>query len=95
MRAVDGYKASNIDASTAAFALRGGKYAVCVEATFGGGSVKLQVLGPIGSTYFSVASGTDFTAAGFATVDLPAGMYRLTIATATAAYANITRIPGE
>jgi len=86
-------KFSNIDASTSAFSLRGGRYAVAVVATFGGGSVKLQALGPDGSTYLSVASGSDFTAAGFAVVDLPPGKYRLTIATATAVYASVVRIP--
>jgi len=91
--ATDGYLASSISASTAAFQLRGGKYAVAAVATFGGGSVKLQALGPDGSTYLSVASATDFSAAGYGTVDLPAGQYRFTIATATAVYASVYRIP--
>jgi hypothetical protein len=57
--------------------------------------VKLQRLGADGSTYLSVSSGTDFTAAGYQTVDLPAGQYRFTIATASAVYASIARVPGE
>lgn len=84
---------ANISASTAAFRLKGGKYAAAAIATFGGGSVKLQVLGPDGSTYLSVASGADFSAAGYATVDLPPGQYRFTIAAATAVYAWIASIP--
>lgn len=84
---------SNISASTAAFALRGGRYAVAALATFGGGSVKLQALGPDGTTFLSVASGSDFTAAGFGAVDLPPGQYRFTIATATAVYASVTSVP--
>jgi hypothetical protein len=96
MRAIDAANlASNVSASTAAFSLRGGKYGVSVVATFGGGSVKLQRLGPDGSTYLSVSSGTDFSANGYATVDLPSGNYRWTIATASAVYAELTRIPGE
>jgi hypothetical protein len=91
--AVDGKTFSNISANTAAFTLLGGKYAVAAIATFGGGSVKLQALGPDGSTYLSVASGTDFTAAGYGTVDLPPGQYRFTIATATAVYASVYRVP--
>lgn len=91
--ATDGNLASNISANSSAFQLRGGKYAVAAVATFGGGSVKLQALGPDGSTYLSVASGTDFTAAGYGTVDLPPGQYRWTVATATAVYASVTRIP--
>lgn len=84
---------SNISASTAAFALLGGKYAIAALATFGGGSVKLQALGPDGSTYLSLSSASDFTAAGGAVVDLPPGQYRFTIATATAVYTSVTRIP--
>lgn len=91
--ATESVKFSDIAASTAAFALRGGKYAVAAVATFGGGSVKLQALGPDGSTYLSVASGTDFTAAGYGVIDLPPGQYRFTIATASAVYASVSRIP--
>ncbi|MGJ5120964.1 hypothetical protein [Bradyrhizobium oligotrophicum] len=91
--ATDGASVSNVSASSSAFALRGGKYGVNAVATFGGGSVKLQILQADGSSYVSVSSATDFTAAGYGTVDLPPGQYRFTIATATAVYANVTRIP--
>ena len=37
---------------TFGFALLGGKYAVAVVAAFGGGSVKLQALGPDGKIHF-------------------------------------------
>jgi hypothetical protein len=84
---------SNIAATTAAFVLKGGKYLVEALATFGGGSVKLQALGPDGSTWLSVSSATDFSAAGAATVDLPQGQYRFTIATASAVYASASGIP--
>ena len=94
-RARDSQAFSNISASTAGFQLVGGKYGTDVVATFGGGSVKLQRLAADGSTYLSVSSGTDFTAAGYQTIDLPAGQYRFTIATATAVYASIARVPGE
>jgi hypothetical protein len=89
----DGAAFTGISANTAAFQLKGGKYAAAAVATFGGGSVKLQALGPDGSTFLSVSSGTDFAAAGYATVDLPPGQYRFTIATATAVAANVYRIP--
>lgn len=82
---------SNISASTAAFTLKGGKYAVAVVATFGGGSVTLQGLAFDGTTFVTVLAA--FTAAGFATVDLPPGQYRLTIATATAVFASVTSVP--
>lgn len=84
---------SGLAATPAPFALRGGKYAVAAIGTWGGGSAKLQTLGPDGSTYLSVSSGTDFSANGYGVVDLPPGMYQLTIATATAVSATITRIP--
>ena len=89
----DTQKFSNIAATTSAFPLLGGKYALAAVATWGGGSVKLQVLMPDGSTYLSVASGTDLTANGFTTLDLPPGQYRLTIATATAVYASVVAVP--
>jgi hypothetical protein len=84
---------SNIAASTAAFLLKGGKYAIAALATFGGGSVKFQGLGPDGATFLSVSSATDFTAAGAATVDIPPRQYRFTILTATAVYASASSIP--
>ena len=84
---------SNIAANTAAFALKGGKYAVNVVATFGGGSVKLQALAADGSTFLSVSAATDFAAAGYANVDLPPGQYRFTVATATAVFANACSVP--
>jgi hypothetical protein len=84
---------TTISATTAAFPLTGGKYAASATATFGGGSVKLQTLLADGSTWQSVSSVTDFTAAGFGTVDLPPGQYRFTIATATAVFCAVTRVP--
>ena len=86
---------SNIAASTAAFKLGGGRYGVDAVATWGGGSAKLQRLAGDGSTYLSVSSATDFGANGYATVDLTAGVYRFTIATATAIYLQLARIPSE
>ena len=94
-RARDSQAFSNISASTAPFTLAGGRYGADAVATFGGGSVKLQRLLGDGSTYASVSSATDFTAAGYGTADIPAGQYRFTIATATAVYASIARVPGE
>ena len=50
---------SNISATTAAFPLKGGTYGVAVQATFGGGSVKLQIQAADGSTYLSVSSASE------------------------------------
>lgn len=90
-RVVDGLLATD----QTAFNLEGGLYGITVQATFGGGSVKLQKQCPDGTTYVSVASATDFSAAGYSTVSIPKGIYRFTIATATAVQAAIDRIPGE
>lgn len=87
----DGTSFSNIAATTAAFVLRGGLYGVTVTATFGGGSVTLQRLAADGSTY--VTALTAFTAAGYSTVYLPSGTYKVAVTTATAVYVDITTVP--
>jgi hypothetical protein len=81
---------SNIAATTAAFTLAAGNYGVTVHATFGGGSVTLQRLSADATTYITCL--TAFTADGYASVSLPSGSYRLTVATATGIYADITVI---
>jgi len=82
---------SNIGATTAAFQLSGGKYAIMAAAT-GSGTMGLQILGPDGSTF--IAAHTAFAAVtGFVVVDLPPGQYKFVIATFTAVYATICRIP--
>lgn len=95
MRATDSVLFSNIAATTSAFILYGGYYKFAVVATWGGGSVKLQLLGP-NSTWLEVdATNTSFTADGHGNAALPPGQYRLLVATATAIYASIVRIPGD
>jgi len=81
---------SNISATTAAFNLEAGNYGVTVTATFGGGSVTLQRLAADASTYVTCL--TAFTAAGYATQLLPAGTYKVAVATATGVYIDITSI---
>lgn len=80
----------NISATTAAFALIGGKYMLTCSATFGGGSVTLQTLPADGSTWLTAA--TAITAAGTAVVDLPPGQFRFAVATATAVYVSVVGI---
>jgi hypothetical protein len=82
---------SNIAATTAAFTLRGGKYLVSANAT-GAGSMGLSMLSPDGVTFNAVH--TPFAAVtGFAVADLPPGSYKFVIATFTAVYASICRVP--
>lgn len=81
---------SNISATTAAFTLRGGLYGVTVHATWGGGSVTLQRLATNAATYVTVL--TAFSADGYATVSVPQGIYKITVATATAIYVDVSSI---
>jgi hypothetical protein len=87
----DGVSFTGLSADTAAFYVLGGRYAVAVDATFGGGSVTLQILMPDGTTYVSILPA--FTAAGAATVDLPPGSYKFDIVTATAVQGFVVRVP--
>ncbi len=95
MRAVDGKHFSNISATTAVFQLNGGAYTIDTVATWNStGTVTLERLGPDGSSYLTAA--TAISADGVATgLVLPPGTYRFAIATATAVYVSITRVPGE
>jgi hypothetical protein len=62
-----------------------------VEATFGGGNVQLQLLGPDGSTWLAV--GRAITSNGFSSQALPPGQYRIAITTATGVFAALTSVP--
>ena len=90
-RAQDGHTESNISATTSSFRLDGGRYGAEFTATWGGGSVTLQKLGPDGSTYVTAMNA--WTANGTALGDLPMGDYRLAVATATAVYVRLRRVP--
>jgi hypothetical protein len=79
---------ANISATTSAFNLRGGKYAIAATAT---GTMGLQMVGPDGTTLVPVH--TVFAATiGYAAVDLPPGQYKFFIATFTAVYVSISQI---
>lgn len=73
------------------FTLRGGKYWIETGST-GTGTIDLKKLGPDGTTY--TARITQITAtAGQQTIELPPGTYQWVVATFTANYLEITRIP--
>lgn len=90
---------SNVSAATLTadtFSLEGGAYVVDAVATWGGGSVALQRMGPNGTTWLSLGSSAALTADSVTdTLALPPGLYRLNAATASAIYATISRVPGE
>lgn len=81
----------NIAATTAAFRLAGGKYAVAANGA-GAGTMGLQMVSPDGSTLIPVHA-VFATVNGFATVDIPPGQYKFFIATFTAVFASICRVP--
>jgi hypothetical protein len=81
----------NISATTAAFQLRGGKYAIFANAT-GTGTMGLQLVSQDGTTLVPVHT-VFSTVNGYTVVDLPPGQYKFFVATFTAIYAAICRIP--
>jgi len=94
MRGYESFAWSNISATPSQFSILGGTYALDAVATWSTGSVKLQRVGPDGSTLIDAA--TSMTANGTSgALSLTPGKYQLTITTATAVYASLTRIPGE
>ena len=83
---------SNIGVGTTApFTLRGGSYWIETQST-GTGTIDLKKLGPNGSTYTARITQIT-TTAGQQTISLPPGTYEWVIATFTANYLAITRIP--
>jgi hypothetical protein len=96
---VDAVEFANIAATTAAFKLKGGYYMVAAAATFGGGSVELQMLGPDQSTWLSVPAALPagvalkLSAAGAIQGYLSPGQYRFTITTAAAVFCSVAGMP--
>ncbi len=88
----DYFAADSIAATTNPFYLRGGLYGVLVEGDFTGtGTITLQAKAASG-TYVTVL--TAFSADGYATVYLPAGIYIFTVtSTIATTYASIAPIP--
>ena len=75
----------NASATSAQKSWDGGRGVFAAVATWGGGSAQLQYLGPNGSTWLNV--GSALTADGLQSFELPPGMIRCAVATATAVYA--------
>jgi len=76
----------NVAATSGWLQWRGGKGTFLVEATFGGGTVKLQVKGPNGAA-IDVGTDTTLTANGGGNFELPPCELRASVTTATAVYA--------
>lgn len=88
----NGFLVQNASTTQGPFDLLGGKYGVTVTATsYGTGGTALQLLGPDGVTYVNALAA--FTAAGYASVDLPSGLYQIAPgATASGVYASVIPI---
>jgi hypothetical protein len=91
--AVDSKLFSNISATTPPFFLKGGDYMVSAIATFGGGSVELQALGPDQSTFLSLPTALKLTANGMISGFLAPGQYKFVIVSATAVFCSVAGIP--
>ena len=95
MRALEAFTAQNISATAAAFAIKfGGIFNMDTVATWGGGSVTLQRLGPDGTSWLTAATAATTNGSSGA-LYLPAGSYRFAIATATGVYINLIRVPAD
>jgi len=70
---------SNASATGSDLTWPGGRGTFLVAGTFGGSVVKLQVLGPDGSTYIDAGAYTTLTAAGAGNFDLPQGKIRAAV----------------
>jgi hypothetical protein len=84
----------NISATTAAFPLKGGKYALLAIGAGGAGTFDFQSLAADNSTW--VPPITQITAASFAqylSIDLSPGQYRFAITTYTGVYISLTSVP--
>jgi hypothetical protein len=77
---------NNASATGSAAQWGGGRGVFAVAATFGGGSVALEYLGPDETTWLTV--GTALTANGLAAFELPPGRIRAAVVTATAVFAS-------
>lgn len=87
----NGIIATGLSADSAAFTLLGGRYLFSANATWGGGAATLKMLMPDGSTYVPCA--TALSADGSVVADLPAGTYKVAIATATAVQLAVSPVP--
>lgn len=71
-----------------------GNYAFAAAGTFGGATVKPQMLGPDGSTWLDLGTDAALTAAGTALLFLPEGTYRANVSggTPSGLYATLARV---
>lgn len=83
---------NNASATGAPAQWGGGKGLFTAVATWGGGNVQLQYMGPDGATWLNV--GAAVTANGIQNFELAPGLIRAAVTTATAAYAQAEQTKG-
>lgn len=87
----DGKAFENISATTGQFAIGGGRFGITAHAgDWGSGSLTLEILAEDKISWVTAA--TAITVDGTALVDLPPGIYRWAVASATGLYVNLTRV---
>lgn len=80
--------------TSAAFELKGGTYTFDFTGT-GAGTVDLKRLGPDGVTFIACGLTQITATTGSQTLNLSPGQYEVIIATFTANFVTIARVPGE
>ncbi len=80
--------------TSASFVLQGGRYAFAFNGT-GTGTVDLKGLGPDGTTFQAVGLTQITATTGYQVVELPPGTYQVIVATFTANYVSLTRVPSD
>lgn len=79
-------------ANSATFALIGGYYALtALSSSWSSGSVTVEVEGPDGATF--IATALTLSANGMSLGYLPAGTYKIVVASATGVYASLQSVP--
>jgi hypothetical protein len=94
MHGTESVQFSDIAATPASFALKGGHYSFSMVATTGESpAATINQLGPDGSTY--LATSLTLAASGIIQGFLPPGLYQLELTGLTAVYANVCLIPED
>lgn len=90
---IEGNAFSLSASNSATFVLQGGYYALTALAGSwnGSGSVTLDIEGPDGSTF--IATALTLSANGMSEGYLPAGTYKIVVASATGVYASVQSVP--
>jgi hypothetical protein len=91
---VDAVSFASLSAGNAAFRLNGGYYLVsAIAASWGGGNIELQALGPDGSTWLSLPTALKLSANGEIGGYLSPGQFRFAVTTTTDITCSVAGVP--